>query len=1206
MLQRLFPFLALLSLLLLPTENKLRAQEWKAEAEAAIQTHRMAPISVTVLDGGNTVTDAQVRIRLRKHAFRWGTIADVPAIQGLAAGGIPIGGTHPYWNHFQLFNSVGFGNAGKWRQWLQAGSRATYLQSMDWFNTQNISNRGHAPIWPSIRRWNAVPDTVLNVMAEGTRSREQVIRDIIHEHLQTYLPVMAQKRVYEVDLINELVHEADLSRDLLGLSDRADRIREHTQWYQWAKEAAPAVGLVANEYDLYQNGNDFHEDFVSYVSAMIDLGAPIDGVGMQGHFFSTAPPYSELKRRLAEVAVLGLPMAVTEFDMVSNTYEEMERVLYSVFSEPLCNNFTVWGAWDGQQWRDNGPVFNLDWSLKPSGQAFIDLVHKRWRTDTLLASDAANIDYAAKGDYDVYVEHDGQVYASEVKLTDDGLALTVDVATADGYALPDAALVIEGAPDTVYPDQPFRLTIDSQADIEHVTYYDGDLVLGRKDSLPFGLLQVRTSAREAVRPGAEVVFKSGYRTRLVGTPFTISDANEAPVFGDIFPASGTTLFDEAAPRVSVVVQDADGDALRVALLDQDGNVLTQSATPPYTLSLDGLDPGPHRLRLRAEDSRFGSTTREYLVNNVRRGVPISASDSPQLANDDVEERTDQAVDTDGGLDLGERLTGIHFSFPGIPAGAIIDSAFVQFTSQKSDQAGPMDVEIFGELAAPSQPLTGQNGNLTSRGFTQARTPWGGVPNWLSLNERGPKQRTPDIASVIREIISQPDWTAAQPLNLLISSGTQSKRSAYSVDQSFPNRPVLTVHYQLPNVAERPICADTAEVLFVENGLALEDLGKSYDPDAAGTVPAYLRFSIADGGGTTSVRRQDRANLKWKSQGYYQRNRELGQIINIPEGDSIRLDAIVLRTGNTQSAVLAGAPGAEVYLQLYSVEGTATINDNGTPTGTPSEHGFSDNHRTDDYLDGIAYRPIAILRGGVFPDIPATTGNGGEAGHLRYLRWDLLEGGELVLEGGRRYAFLVGFTASGPGKGFSLANNNLAGSAEAPELRTDANGADWWSMRREGDGTLPPTRVPGPNPPGGDSLRMALQDESLYAFNHECGLAPTTDGFPDVDTYRTLEFYVETKEIGTPTRNVQRRVAPLKIYPNPDMGSLTVDFKHDAKNDDAATLELYAPDGKMASQRPVQVLRGRNQINVNRQVHPGTYLLRIITKDGIYQGRTIVK
>jgi hypothetical protein len=119
------------------------------------------------------------------------------------------------------------------------------------------------------------------------------------------------------------------------------------------------------------------------------------------------------------------------------------------------------------------------------------------------------------------------------------------------------------------------------------------------------------------------------------------------------------------------------------------------------------------------------------------------------------------------------------------------------------------------------------------------------------------------------------------------------------------------------------------------GLEVTSLGKSYTPEAD-RVP----ISVNEGskGGSTSVRNTDRANLEWKDKGYYQRNRDLGQVF-APQ-NAFTLDAIVLRTGPSDSAVLSGTPGAKVFLQFFEVVGEPKINDNGTPQGTKAKHGFS--------------------------------------------------------------------------------------------------------------------------------------------------------------------------------------------------------------------------------------------------------------------------
>ncbi len=297
------------------------------------------------------------------------------------------------------------------------------------------------------------------------------------------------------------------------------------------------------------------------------------------------------------------------------------------------------------------------------------------------------------------------------------------------------------------------------------------------------------------------------------------------------------------------------------------------------------------------------------------------------------------------------------------------------------------------------------------------------------------------------------------------------------------------------------------ITFQYDTIYLEPLGKSFKVHEF--VTEYQ--NKADMGGNTSVRNVSNEELKWKTQGYYQRNRDLGQLF-IPKKDTW-VKSIVLRTGPAESAVLYDTPGSKVFMQFFEIFGDPVINDNGTPKGTQSTHGFNTNHRTDDFIEGVDYVSFPTVYSGVFPEeIPITKdadGNQlGNDGRLYYIRWKFEN--PVFFEANKRYGFMVGFLDEGLGLGFTLANANRAAISDVPSLddrNTPYKGG--WSFRREGDGTLPPTMIPGENPPDSDSLVHFLKSESLfYPGFDRFRLFPTSDGYPDVDTYRAFEFYIE--------------------------------------------------------------------------------------------------
>jgi hypothetical protein len=101
------------------------------------------------------------------------------------------------------------------------------------------------------------------------------------------------------------------------------------------------------------------------------------------------------------------------------------------------------------------------------------------------------------------------------------------------------------------------------------------------------------------------------------------------------------------------------------------------------------------------------------------------------------------------------------------------------------------------------------------------------------------------------------------------------------------------------------------------------------------------------------------------------------LLDPSEGESITVDAIVIRTARGNNAVMEGAPGARMYVRFFEVgviDGeTIRINENGTTVGEQATHGFDLSlNRCDDYIAGASYHAIGRATGGVFPDVSPTT------------------------------------------------------------------------------------------------------------------------------------------------------------------------------------------------------------------------------------------
>jgi hypothetical protein len=167
------------------------------------------------------------------------------------------------------------------------------------------------------------------------------------------------------------------------------------------------------------------------IQLLVDKGAPFDGVGMQGHFGTSLTSPDELMVLLDRYGKFKKDIAVTEFDVVIDDEElagAYVRDFYTVlFSHPAVTTLTMWGFWDTNHWKKNAVMYRGDWSLKPGGQAYRDLVFGKWRTDekgTTNASGQFKL-RGFKGDYEVVVKRGDQTRTVKGTLADGGSRLDV-------------------------------------------------------------------------------------------------------------------------------------------------------------------------------------------------------------------------------------------------------------------------------------------------------------------------------------------------------------------------------------------------------------------------------------------------------------------------------------------------------------------------------------------------------------------------------------------------------------------------------------------------------------------------------------------------------------------------------------------------------------------------------------------------------------
>ncbi|WP_246169108.1 hypothetical protein [Rudanella paleaurantiibacter] len=248
--------------------------------------------------------------------------------------------------------------------------------------------------------------------------------------------------------------------------------------------------------------------------------------------------------------------------------------------------------------------------------------------------------------------------------------------------------------------------------------------------------------------------------------------------------------------------------------------------------------------------------------------------------------------------------------------------------------------------------------------------------------------------------------------------------------------------------------------------------------------------------------------------YIKRDRDLGQTFTYTGSVARQLTAVTVSTGYGTNVVRAGMYGRRVSMQLFEVTGEPTRHTNGSEGATNALHGFPHNRpalpippERDDYLVGEEYRSLGVFSGAVFPDKVAFGFASADVAvppnhpnlKGRYLRFVFTDAKPIWLQPGKRYSFLVMLEQIGLDCGFTLANH-YSGTYAAGH-----------AIRRDGNGQFPPVpadpRQDFTHPANAKALASAHFPTDL---SRRVQIPPGTNGYPDVDTWRDLLFYVEAR------------------------------------------------------------------------------------------------
>lgn len=354
----------LLSVLLLATPPQPVTLD-DAEVRHRIDASRKGSFEILLVDReGNPLRHREVSYRLDRLAFPVGTCISTEVFNRSE--------DDPDRQKYleilsKYFTCAVHENALKWYSMEHQQGQfddETPLKIWDWCHEHQIDMRGHCIFWgvgSFVQPW---------IKALGPLELEAAMKSRAQRVTSLF-----KGKISEFDLNNEMIH-GDAYAEVLGWKNGAE-------YFKWVHAMDPDLTLYVNDYNILSG---FETDkYVAHIQDLIDSGARVGGIGCQGHFGGEVPPNEAIWAKLDTLSRFNLPIKITEFDLTTKDEakqaEDLKRFYRLCFAHPAVKGILMWGFWEKAHWRPEAALWRSDWSIKPAGEAFVDLVTQEWTTE---------------------------------------------------------------------------------------------------------------------------------------------------------------------------------------------------------------------------------------------------------------------------------------------------------------------------------------------------------------------------------------------------------------------------------------------------------------------------------------------------------------------------------------------------------------------------------------------------------------------------------------------------------------------------------------------------------------------------------------------------------------------------------------------------------------------------------------------------------
>jgi type IV pilus assembly protein PilY1 len=187
----------------------------------------------------------------------------------------------------------------------------------------------------------------------------------------------------------------------------------------------------------------------------------------------------------------------------------------------------------------------------------------------------------------------------------------------------------------------------------------------------------------------------------------------------------------------------------------------------------------------------------YPVRPIDDAVSPEIITSIALGTDDAYEIAASVNTTNTRLKLSEGTNevtlGLRYQDLNIPRGAVVTNAYIRFSSSAFN-SGATNLTFSGELIGNSTTFSDTSNNISERTKTSNSVLWNADNDWPVS---GDTVVSPNLSSVIQEIVDQSTWCGGNSLNIIVNGegiSTSSERISPSFEDGEGLTPQLVVVY----------------------------------------------------------------------------------------------------------------------------------------------------------------------------------------------------------------------------------------------------------------------------------------------------------------------------------------------------------------------------------------------------------------------------